>query len=210
MINRSLRVEPTEGRAVALRAGERFAVVVLEGCQVGDIFCFSATGPEEYLSARHTRAHLSKLFPEVGEDFVSNLRRPMLRLVADTSPGVHDMLIAACDPARYELLGVGQHPSCADNARRALASIGVEVADIPQPVNVFMATPVGADGSITWGPSPSRAGDRIEFEALGDVVIAVSACPQDIVPINGGHPSALRLDVETGDAGDRPRPERST
>jgi uncharacterized protein YcgI (DUF1989 family) len=42
----------------------------------------------------------------------------------DDTPGVHDMLIAACDPERYEGLGVSGHASCADNLLRALPPRG--------------------------------------------------------------------------------------
>jgi uncharacterized protein len=97
------------GRAVAVRAGQRVRVVDVEGGQVGDVFAFAVDDPAEYLSASHTRTHTSRLFPHIGEAFVTNRRRPILTLVADTSPGAHDMLIAACDPERYRALGASDH-----------------------------------------------------------------------------------------------------
>src|SRR5690349_2790380 len=95
-----------EGRAVRVAAGRRVRVVDLEGGQVGDLFAFAADDPRERLSAAHTRSGTSRLFPEIGEPFVTDRRRPILVLADDTSPGSHDMLIAACDPARYAALGV--------------------------------------------------------------------------------------------------------
>ena len=41
----------------------------------------------------------------VGDVFVTNQRRPILTLLEDTSPGVHDTLMSACDRYRYDLLG---------------------------------------------------------------------------------------------------------
>src|ERR1700682_4266934 len=93
------------GRAVWVRHGEHLRIVDVEGGQVGDLFAFAAADPGEYLSASHTRTSTSRLFPRIGEQFMTNRRRPILTLVADTSPGVHDMLIAACDPERYRMLG---------------------------------------------------------------------------------------------------------
>ena len=62
------------------------------------------TGPVIPISA------VTKLVPTVGDTMVTNPRRPMLSLVEDTTPGVHDMLMAACDVYRYELLGaIGYH-----------------------------------------------------------------------------------------------------
>jgi uncharacterized protein YcgI (DUF1989 family) len=137
----------------------------------------------------------SRLFPAVGEAFVTDRRRPILALADDDSPGSHDMLIAACDPARYAALGVPEHRSCAQNLDLALAELGMSVTVTPQPVNVFMRIPVEEQGRLRWLPAPSRPGDSITFEAVMDCVVVVSACPQDQVGINGGEPTSLAIDV---------------
>jgi uncharacterized protein YcgI (DUF1989 family) len=183
------------GRAVAVRAGQHVRVVDVEGGQVGDVFAFAADDPDEYLSASHTRTHTSRLFPRIGEDFVTNRRRPILTLVADTSPGVHDMLIAACDPERYRALGAPQHASCANNLRTALSQSGLQTATIPQPVNVFMRISVDPSGDLSWLPAASRAGDAISFAAAMDCVVVVSACPQDLNAINGDRPTAMEIEI---------------
>jgi uncharacterized protein YcgI (DUF1989 family) len=184
-----------EGRAVALPAGQRVRVVDVEGGQVGDVFAFAADDPDEYLSASHTRTHTSRLFPRIGEDFVTNRRRPILTLVADTSPGVHDMLIAACDPERYRALGAPEHASCANNLRTALLQKGLHTDIVPQPINVFMHIPVGPNGDLSWLPAASRAGDAITFAATMDCVVVVSACPQDLNAINGDRPTAMEIEI---------------
>jgi uncharacterized protein YcgI (DUF1989 family) len=186
------------GRGLRLRRGDRVRVVDLAGGQVGDLFAYAETGPllTEYLSAAHTRAHTSRIFPAAGEDFVTNRRRPILRLVADDSPGRHDLLIAACDTERYDALGAPGHPSCAQNLGDALAALGLTSGvPVPQPVNVFMNVPVAADGTLGWLPALTAPGDSITFEAAIDCVVAVSACPQDLTGINGAEPTALALDV---------------
>ena len=59
---------------------------------------------------------------------VSNERKGMLTVLEDTSDGIHDTLIAACDRWRYlELLGEeeGQeHRSCEGNMVEALEALG--------------------------------------------------------------------------------------
>ncbi|GLW12962.1 hypothetical protein Misp01_80900 [Microtetraspora sp. NBRC 13810] len=185
-----------EARAVRVPAGRRVSVVDVEGGQVGDLFAFAAADPAEHLSAAHTRASTGRLFPAIGEEFVTDRRRPILGLVADTSPGAHDMLIAACDPARYALLGAERpHRSCAENLRESLAGLGLAVPVTPQPVNVFMRIPVAGDGRLSWLPAVSQPGDSITFEALMDCLLVVSACPQDLVQINGGDPTPLAIDL---------------
>lgn len=183
------------GRAVALRAGQHVRVVDLEGGQVGDVFAFAADDPVEYLSASHTRTQTSRLFPRIGEAFVTNRRRPILTLAADTSPGTHDMLIAACDPERYQALGVPDHGSCAENLRSALSEIGFHTNVIPQPINVFMCIPVGPSGDFSWLPAASRPGDAITFAVEMDCVLVVSACPQDLNAINGERPTAMEIEI---------------
>ena len=189
-------VPAAEGRAVRVGTGQCVRVTDLEGGQVGDVFAFAADDVGEHLSASHTRTATSRLFPVAGEAFVTSRRRPILTLVEDTSPGWHDMLIAACDPERYRALGVPVHASCADNLRASLAGLGLSVPVVPQPVNVFMRIPVAGDGRLSWLSSISRPGAAITFEAAMDCVLVVSACPQDLVGINGHRPTPLAIDLQ--------------
>jgi uncharacterized protein len=191
-----VHVPAREGRAVRVDAGRSFRVVDAEGGQVADLFAFCADDVLEYLSAEHTRVHVDRLLPRVGEHFVTNRRRPILLFERDESAGVHDMLCAACDPARYAGLGVdGGHASCQDNLRRAMAEAGHEHVEVPQSVNLFMNIPVAPDGSLGWEPAPTSAGDSVTFRAELDCIVVVSACPQDIVPINHGNPTSIEIEL---------------
>ena len=183
------------GRAVRVRRGEHVRVIDVEGGQVGDLFAFAAGDPAEHLSASHTRTSTGRLFPLVGEQFVTTLRRPILTLVDDTSPGVHDMLIAACDPQRYRMLGAPAHACCADNVHHALAQIGLSTDAVPQPVNVFMNIPVDTGGDLSWLPAVSRPGDAVTFAAAMDCAVVLSACPMDLNAINGQRPTSLAIDI---------------
>ena len=189
-------VPAREGRGVRVAAGRRFRVIDVEGGQVADTFAFRADDVSEYHSAEHTRAYVSRLFPRPGEPFVTNRRRPILVLEEDASPGIHDMLCAACDPERYTGLGVqGWHASCQENLRRAMAELGFDHVGVPQPINLFMNIPVGEDGELGWEPAPTRAGDSVTLRAELDCVVVVSACPQDIVPINHNNPTPLAIEL---------------
>ncbi|MDT6987675.1 DUF1989 domain-containing protein [Streptomyces lusitanus] len=197
----SIDIPAGEGRAVFVDAGQRVKIIDVEGQQVGDVFAFARDDVREYHSASHTRAHVNRLFPAVGEQFVTSLRRPMLTLVEDSSPRRHDMLIAACDPARYAALAApAHHASCAQNMQDALARLGLSADLVPQPINVFMDIPVGRDGTLTWETATSRPGDSITFQAEIDCVFVVSACPQDLVGINAGAPTPLRLLIANGES----------
>ena len=189
-------VPAREGRALRVPAGGRFRVVDIEGQQVGDLFAFAADDIAEYASAQHTRVGLARLFPGPGEAFLTNRRRPILTLVADDSPGVHDLLMAACDAERYRLLGVtGWHASCRENLERAMADLGYPRVDIPQPINLFMDIPIGPDGTLAFAPARTRPGDSVTLRAEMDVIVALSACPMDLNPINGAGPTSLAIEL---------------
>jgi len=44
---------------------------------------------------------------------------------------------------------------------------------------------VAADGSLSDRPSAARPGDYVEIEALADVWVVCSPCPQAAIPISG-------------------------
>jgi len=196
-VSERIRVPAREGRAVQIGADDRFRIIDPEGGQVADTWAFVAGDPSEFHSAQHTRVHVGRLFPRPGEQFVTNTRRPILTLEEDATPGIHDMLCAACDPARYRGLGVeGWHASCEENLRSALQAIGVEPPRFaPQPINLFMNTPALGDGTIDWLPAPTKPGDHVLMRAELDLILAVSACPQDIVRINDGNPTSIELEL---------------
>src|SRR3954452_18566058 len=170
------------GVALHVPAGHLLEVTTPTGTQVVD---FWALAGDEHLSVAHCRASLGRLVPRVGDVLVSNLRRPILTLVEDTSPGVHDTLMPACDPARYEQLGAPGHASCAANFAAAVTAAGVSPVAVPQPLNLFMHVPWTTDGSIRFAAPVARPGDRVRLRAERDLVAVMSACPQDLVPVNG-------------------------
>jgi uncharacterized protein YcgI (DUF1989 family) len=195
-VTETVRVPGGEGRAMPLAEGQCFRVVDVAGGQVGDLFAFAAADPGEFASAAHTRVAISKLFPLPGDPVLTNRRRPILSVMEDTSPGRHDMLYAACDPARYASLGApASHRSCAGNLAEALRSRGLQVAAAPQPINVFMDVRAEPDGTLTSAPASSRPGDYIAFRAEQDCLVVLSCCPMDIVPISSGGITPLELQV---------------
>ncbi len=175
-----------KGKAAIVRKGQSVRVINIHGSQVVDTWAFGMRDPREFMSMEHTRTHLLKLFPKRGDSLVTNRRRPILTLVEDTSPGIHDTMLAACDRYRYEQLGCkGRHDSCTDNLASALGELGMAPPETPSPLNLFMNIPVAADGSLSFEPAVSKPGDYVTLRAEMDCVVAFSACPQDIVPING-------------------------
>jgi uncharacterized protein len=149
----------------------------------------------------HTRTALGRIYVEKGDILVTNRRRSLIEIVEDTSPGVHDILIACCDHARYQQLGASNyHDNCADNFRMSLMAINVPIKHVPSPFNIWMNIPVsGKQGGYTWEALASSKGDFIKLAAHEDCIVVMSACPQDMTPVNGIGilPSKLEFELES-------------
>ena len=181
-----VEIKARSGAAVPLAAGQSIRIVNTHGGQVVDLWAFRTDGSGEHMSMPHSVVTLGRIKPDVGDVLVTNLRKPLLTLVKDTSPGVHCMLFAACDPARYRLLGCQEHhDNCADNLRAAAAPHHIPLPYIPTPLNLFMNTKFDDHRVMRIEPPEARAGDSVTFRAEHDCIIAMSACPQDLVPVNG-------------------------
>lgn len=174
------------------------------------------------MSATHSSTN--HLIPKVDDVLVSNLRQPMLTVVEDTS-AVHDTVIAACDPQRYRELGVEeweQHGSCAENLVLALKEINasaglkgpkavgadVTVNTVPQPLNLFMNIPFDGDGQLSFEAPKGKKGEYIRMRAERDLVVVMSACPQDQLPINGHKCMAAHFVVQEQEESQKPTSRR--
>lgn len=175
------------------------------------------TAQMEYLSMPHTRASTLHMVPRVNDVLVSNLREPMLTFIEDTSSGVHDTLIPACDPQRYKALQIEdweQHGSCAENLVLALKELNdraglkgpkgvgasVTVNSVPAPLNLFMNIPWNGDkGDLSFEAPKGKEGDYVRFKAERDIVVIMSACPNDVQQINKGQSKDGHFLVEHAD-----------
>lgn len=174
------------GVALPVQRGQSVVLVNTHGSQVVDTWAFNAGDMTEFMSMEHTRSRLSRVVPQVGDTLVSNRRRPLLTLQADGSPGVHDTLLCACSPELYRELGCdADHRSCEGNLHEALASLGLSAPCTPAPLNLFMNVSVGRDTAVIRDIPPSSPGVSVTLRAEMDAVVAFSACPQDVTPING-------------------------
>ena len=193
-----ITIPARSGKAAYAEAGQRIKVINTHGQQVVDTWAFRRDNLKEFMSMEHSRPNFMRIRPRVGESFFSNQRRPILTVVEDTSGGVHDTLMAACDNPRYGLLGCTEyHDNCTDNLSAGMKELGLEEPETPSPLNLFMNIPWTPDGELSWEEPVSTPGSYILLKAEMDLVIAFSACPQDILPINGrvGKPTEAHFQI---------------
>lgn len=174
------------GAAIRLAAGQSLEVVNTHGAQAVDTWAFNAADISEFLSLEHTRSRLSRVVPRVGDKLFTTRRRPILTITRDTSPGIHDTLLCACSAELYRELGCGDdHRSCEGNLHEALGEIGLRSPCTPAPLNLFMNVSVGPQSEVIRAVPRSKPGDAVTFRAEMDAIVVLSACPQDVTPING-------------------------
>jgi uncharacterized protein len=179
------------GSAFPVSTGQFLQIVDFEGQQVADLVAFAALDRREWLSTTHTRSATLRLSLEVGDLLESNWRRPMFKLVHD-DVGSHDVITSMCDDRRYLLdYGVEGHRSCRTNLTGAYSPWGISEWEIPDPFNIFQNAPIHPDRSFGNEIPPGKAGDSAVFEVLMDAIVGISACPQDLNPCNGFHPSPI-------------------
>lgn len=174
-------VPAQEGRAIDVPAGRRIRITSPEGQQAADFFAYRKDDLGEWLSPMHTWVKTRSVRPRQGDTLLSRYRRPMLDFVEDGAEGVHDMMIAACDQARYHEFGhQGYHRSCAENLQIAMKERGHELPVIPQPINFFTNTRVESDSKLISPPNPVKPGAYVVLEAKADLICIVSSCPFDL------------------------------
>ncbi|HUN38795.1 MAG TPA: urea carboxylase-associated family protein [Acetobacteraceae bacterium] len=186
MPDKPITIPARRGKAAFAARGQTIKVTNTHGEQVVDTWAFCHADLTEFMSMEHSRAGIQRLIPAVGDAMLTNHRRPILTLIEDTSGGIHDTLMAACDVYRYQRLGCdGYHDNCTDNLAQAMRDIGLVAPETPSPLNLFMNIPWTSEGVLSFEPPVSTPGSYVLLRAEMDLVIAFSACPQDVLPING-------------------------
>ncbi len=76
-----------------------------------------------------------------------------------------------------------------------MLGLGFQGVGGPQPINLFMNIPVHEGGTLGWEPARSRPGDYVELRAEMELIVVLSSCPQDLVPISDGGLSELAIEL---------------
>jgi uncharacterized protein YcgI (DUF1989 family) len=93
------------------------------------------------------------------------------------------------------MLGAPGHANCREALAEALTDYGIGYDRIPPPINWFMNVAILQRGELEIREPLAEKDDHVVLRALKDVIAAVSACPQDLVPTNGSNPTDLAVRV---------------
>lgn len=179
-----------------LRKGQVLRILDLQGNQAVDTLFYGAADPRERYDAQRTLARQGRVYLSTGTVLYSSEGNPMLEIVADTC-GRHDTLGGACaqesNMVRYALDKRHMH-ACRDSFLRAIAEDDrFGKADLAANINFFMNVPVTADGGLSFEDGVSAPGKYVELEALMDVIVLISNCPQLNNPCNAYDPTPVEL-----------------
>jgi len=191
-----ITVPKCSGTAFIVEAGQYLRVIESEGKQVAGLMFFNAHNYKEQFMAEFSGGLNYFQPPELGKigshyrlgELYSKVPYENLMLtVTDNKIGDH-FLGTHCSKLMMETLGAPGHRSCSDNFSDALKDFGMELEDVysPSVLNAFANITIDqkGDGTAYIRPPRSIKGDYIEFLAEMDVLVAVSACPDDQSPMN--------------------------
>jgi len=180
-----------------ITAGQIFRIVDLGGNQAVDTLFYSARDSSERYSATDTIVGQGNIYLTTGTTLLSNLRRPLLTIIADTC-GRHDTLGGACaaesNQVRYAIEKRHMH-ACRSSFLKGLMDWGrgMEKRDITSNINFFMNVPVTPEGKLTFEDGISEPGKYVEMRAETDVLAAISNCPQLNNPCNAYDPTPVQV-----------------
>jgi urea carboxylase-associated protein 1 len=180
-----------------IKAGEIFRIVDLEGNQAVDTLFYNALDTSERYSATDTIVEQRNIYLTTGTTLFSNLRNPMLTIVADTC-GRHDTLGGACsvesNQVRYAVEKRHMH-ACRNSFLKAISEPkwNLTKRDVTANINFFMNVPVTPEGKLTFEDGISEPGKYVEMRAEMDVIAVISNCPQLNNPCNGYNPTPIRV-----------------
>ena len=190
-----LRIEPGDARAYEVKAGEYVQIVDLEGKQCTDFLAFDGVNPADEMNLTLTRNNCGALWPTVGQCVYADSGVALLRVEEDLV-NRHDTTLPACNREYYAALGYPDHKNCTDNFNRELGEHGLAARHIWEPINFFYNTTLADDGRTLVVHEPlSGAGDYVLLRAERDLLLASSACPDDLSPTNGWNPTDVLVRV---------------
>ena len=191
----SFVIPKCEGRAFELRRGQSFRVIAIEGKQVADMTLVSRHDLRETFSS-HLTAGLNGSMRKALRLYSRPPFARVMLTVTEDPVGVH-WIHGRCTRMWYrDRLGVDDRPNCHDNLVKALGPYGVTEYDLPlDTFNVFMVGHVDAENRYSFSPPIADKGDHIAFRAEMDLVVGISACPDDS-EINDYAPKPLAIEIQ--------------
>lgn len=184
--------------AIEAQQGQTVRIEDVEGQQAIDLVCYNLDDLSEKFWAAHTAKINGTIYISKGHVLYSDQARPMLTIVEDTV-GVNDIICGSCSYA-LDLVRYGEDKAyakgCMDLFEESIRLWGLERKDVPMCFNIFLDYPVEAGGNVAIDKDPvSKPGDHVDLRAEMNLLVSITACPQENNPCNGYNPTPIRVAV---------------
>lgn len=189
-------VEAGLGWKHVLKKGQTFRIVDLKGNQAVDTTFYDLEDPADHYGAVPTIVGQKNIYLTTGTILRTESGKPMLKITADKT-GRHDTLGGACsrqsNTVRYAREKEYMH-ACRDSFMLQLSDCDYDIKkrDLAPNINFFMNVPITEDGYYKFDDGVSAPGNYVEMEALEDVMILISNCPQLNNPCNAYNPTPVQ------------------
>jgi len=186
-------------RARRLPAGQTLRIVQVEGQQCADLVLIDAANMANRCSAVMTIVQAGRWKLRQGDGVYSGDGRRMVT-IADETIAAYQVCGGCCSAAMNELrYGVEGTHSCLMNLVGSLGEYDFRPSDIGEGVfGVFFNMDYAADGSLAIKELEVGEMDYVDLRADMDLIVALSACPQERNPGNNWEPKALRVLIHGG------------
>ena len=193
-----INIQPGEAKTYEVKKGEFIQILDVQGRECSDFQAFSMRaldkGMEREIDPTTTRSLMGALYPQPGifSKYWSSDQEALVEIVQDTC-GRHDTFGLACTARYYEDLGYPGHVNCSDNMNIDLAKYNVRPRGGWPAINFFFNTMLDETNALGMDDPWSRPGDYVLLQALTDLVCVSTACPCDVDPANGWHPTDIQV-----------------
>jgi hypothetical protein len=189
-------------RAFEVKKGQTFRIHQIDGKQVGDCVFYNAHDYREMFHVGQSWAINVICGSGTSKRFKYFYSKPprenvMMTVVEDTYGNHWGNMGGRCSTRLYQLRDniVAGHRSCQENLTEVLEPFGLTGDDVFDIFNVFMNVDLHEDGGFTIKPTLVGASDYMDIRAEMDILAAVSACPADTSPTNGGNSAPLGIKI---------------
>jgi len=192
-------IVPAKGvTAFEMLAGQTVRIEDVEGQQAVDLICYNLENLAEKFWAAHTAKLNGTVYVTIGHVLYSDQANPMMTFVEDTV-GVNDIICGSCSHV-LDVLRYGEEKAapkgCMDLFEESIRPWGLERKDVPMCLNIFLDYPVEEGGHVAIDKdAPSKPGDHVDLRAEMDLLVSITACPQENNPCNGFNPTPIRVAV---------------
>ena len=161
---------------------------------MADLFCADFLQPEDSLSAGRTMDYNEDINMRPGYFLYAHSGNPLLQMLEDYSPGIHDLLVTLCSSQMFQMIRKNNeyHPSCLGNLAASLKPFGIKENQITSTFNIFMNINLEKSGKIKVIAPVSKPQDYIVLKACRDIIIGLTACADE--DTNNG--SCKRIEYE--------------